>query len=84
MVAYAYMHDMGWGWSILMTLGWLALLGLFLGVVVAAVRDRRAPSARERLDHRFAAGEITLDDYERARTAMSRDNDQHARTGPPA
>src|SRR5215207_11577527 len=32
MLAYAYMHDMGWGWAVLMTLGWLALLALFLVV----------------------------------------------------
>jgi uncharacterized membrane protein len=84
MLAYAYMHDMGWGWTILMTLGWLALLGLFLTVVVAAVRDRRAPSAREVLDRRLAAGEITLDDYEQARTAMSPDSADRTPAGPPA
>lgn len=69
MLSYVYMHDMGWSWGILMTLGWLALLGLFVGVVVAAVRDRRSDSPREILDRRLAAGEIDLDTYQRARDA---------------
>jgi putative membrane protein len=71
MLAYVYMHDMGWGWGMLMTLGWLVLLGLFAGVLTAGVRDRRGPSPREILDRRLAAGEIDLDDYRRARDAMS-------------
>ncbi len=50
MLADFYMHDMGWGWGVLMTLGWLALLGLFVGVLIAAIRDRRSPSPRESLD----------------------------------
>jgi uncharacterized membrane protein len=82
MLGYVYMHDMGWGWGILMTLGWLALVALVVGVVLAAVRDRRGPSARELLDRRLAAGEIGLDDYERARAAMSRESAD--RSGPPA
>jgi uncharacterized membrane protein len=84
MLAYVYMHDMGWGWGILMTLGWLALLGLFLAVVVAAVRDHRAPSAREILDRRLAAGEINVDEYERASAAMSRDSADRTHAGPSA
>jgi uncharacterized membrane protein len=58
MLGYVYMLDMSWGWGILMMLGWLALLAIFLSVVLAAVRDRRAPSPREVLDRRLAAGEI--------------------------
>jgi uncharacterized membrane protein len=84
MLGYVYMHGMGWGWGILMTLVWLALLGLLLGVVLAAVRDRRAPSARDRLDHRLAAGEITVDDYERSRAAMASGGSDPSLTGPPA
>jgi putative membrane protein len=78
------MHDMGWGWGILMTLGWLALLGVFVVVLFAAVRDRRNTSAREILDRRLAAGEINLDDYERARVAMARDSSDRSPAGPPA
>lgn len=83
MLAYVYMHDMGWGWAILMTIAWLALLGLLVGVVLSAVRDRRDSSPREILDRRLAAGEIDLDEYERARVAMSREGTGGSPTGPP-
>jgi putative membrane protein len=71
MLAYAYMHNMGWGWGILMTLGWLALLGLFVGVLVTTLRDRRGESPREVLDRRLATGEIDIKTYRSARDAMS-------------
>jgi uncharacterized membrane protein len=83
MLAYMYSHNMGWGWGILMTLGWLILLALFLAVLVAALRDRKNPSAQERLDKRLASGEISVDEYERAGAAMSETNDSAA-SGPPA
>jgi uncharacterized membrane protein len=82
MLAYMYSHNMGWGWGILMTLGWLILLGLFLAVLVASLRDRKNPSARELLDQRLASGEITVDEYERAVAAMSQRDS--AAPGPPA
>jgi putative membrane protein len=84
MLAYVYMHDMGWGWGILMTLGWLALLGLFVRVLIAAVRDRRSPAPREILDRRLAAGEIDADEYRHAREAMSDGGTGRPPTRPPA
>jgi putative membrane protein len=84
MLASVYMHDMGWGWGILMTLGWLALLGLFVGVLMAAVRDRRSASPREILDRRLAAGEIDHDTYRRARDAISDGGTGRPPTSPPA
>jgi len=84
MLGYAYMHDMGWGWGILMTLGWLVLLGLFAGVPMAGVRDRRSPSPREILDRRLAAGDIDLDDYRRASDAMSDSGRERPPANPPA
>jgi uncharacterized membrane protein len=84
MLAYVYMHNMGWGWGILMTLGWLALLGLFVGVLLAALRDRRSPSAREILDRRLAGGEINPDEYRRARDAMSDGDTGRPPASPPA
>jgi len=83
MLGYVSMHDMGWGWAILMTIAWLVLLGLLVGVVLTAVRGRSSPSPREILDHRLAAGEIDLDEYERARAAMSREGTGGSPTGPP-
>jgi putative membrane protein len=83
MLGYVSMHDMGWGWAVLMTIAWLAILGLIVGVVLTAVRDRRSPSPREILDRRLAAGEIDLDEYERARAAMSREGTGGSPAGPP-
>jgi uncharacterized membrane protein len=83
MLAYLYYHHMGWGWAVLMTLGWLALLGLFVWVVTLAIRERRSPpSARELLDRRLAKGELSIEDYERARAAMSREGPGARTAGP--
>ena len=84
MLGYVSMHDMGWGWAVLMTIAWLAILGLIVGVVLTAVRDRRSPSPREILDRRLAAGELDLDEYERALAAMSREGTGGSPTGPPS
>jgi uncharacterized membrane protein len=83
-LAYMYNH-MGWGWGILMMLGWVILLGLFVMLLVSAMRDRgSSPSAREVLDKRLAAGEISIEEYDRARTAMSGDPGRRSAAGPPA
>lgn len=55
MGADVYYHQMGWGWGILMALGWVILLGLFAAVLVASLRDRKSPSAHELLDRRLAS-----------------------------
>ena len=83
MLGYVYMHDMGWGWAVLMTIAWVAILGILVGVILAAVRDRRSASPREILDRRLAAGEIGIDEYERARAAMSREGSGSSSAGPP-
>ena len=83
MLAYMYNH-MSWGWGILMTLGWVILLGLFVMLLVSAMRDRGGSSAREVLDRRLAAGEITIEEYERVRGAMSADAGRRPPAGPPA
>lgn len=66
---------MGWGggWMLLV---WLAFVGLLVWGVIALTRSRRdEPSSRETprqvLDRRFAAGEISEDEYERARRALA-------------
>jgi len=47
------------------------------------MRDRTSASPREILDRRLAAGEIDLDEYERARAAMSREGTGGSPTGTP-
>jgi uncharacterized membrane protein len=79
-----YSDHMGWGWGVLMTVGWLTLLGLFLALVLSALRERRSgASARELLDKRLASGEIGVEEYRQVRAAMSSEHGDSP-AGPPA
>jgi hypothetical protein len=40
MLAYFYMHDMGWGWGILMMIGSVAVWGLIIWGLIAIWRGR--------------------------------------------
>ena len=72
MLADFYMHDMSWGWGILMMIGWLAFWALIIWGAIAIWRDRTPDrSARETLDRRLAAGEISIEEYDRLRAALS-------------
>lgn len=77
-----YMHDIGWGWEILMVLAMIAFWGLVVYLVVGlASGDRSAkpptatspplpPSAVEILDRRLARGEVDLEEYRALRDAI--------------
>jgi putative membrane protein len=73
-----YMHDVGWGWWLLMSLGMVAFWALVLYGVMWLVRGDalgRSPtsapqSPHELLERRLAAGEITFDEYERVRRVL--------------
>jgi len=73
-LAYWQMHDMGAGGWVLMSLGWVLVVGLASWAVLSLIRrrsdDRRQATAREILDRRLAAGAISVEEYERLRTAM--------------
>ena len=78
MLAYFYMHDMSWGWGVLMGIAWLAIWVLIIGGAVSLWRDRRGDAPDDVLKQRLAKGEISLDEYERLRGAL------HGPTAPPA
>ena len=88
MLGYMYYDHMGWGWGVLMTLGWIILLGLFIALVMGALRDRTNAkrSAGELLDQRLASGDITVEEYELLRAAMNPSPPRPSRSdpGPPA
>ena len=74
-----YSHgDLGWpGWT-LMVLSMVAFWGLVIWGVLALTRsgsDRSAPAhsltPQQVLAHRFAAGEIDADSYQRARSVLA-------------
>ena len=77
-----YWHgELGWvGWTV-MVLSMVAFWGLVIWGVLALTRsgsDRRAPTQAltpdQVLAHRFAAGEIDADSYQRARSVLAGEN----------
>jgi len=73
-----HMHDVGWGWWLLMSVGMVAFWGLVVFAVVSLFRGAalgrsgqagtEAPGAL--LKRRLAAGEITIEEYERLRGVL--------------
>ena len=79
-----YWNHMDLGWGVLMTVGWIVLIALLIVVLVNATRDRQTMSARDLLDTRLAAGEISVEEYERARAAITSEAGSRPASGPPA
>jgi putative membrane protein len=79
--AYWHMHNMGAGGWVLMTLGWVLIVGLLIWALLSLVRrragDRHQATAPEILDRRLADGAISVEEYERLHHAM------HAKPGHP-
>jgi putative membrane protein len=73
------MHDVGWGWWLLMSVGMVAFWTLVIYGVFWLARNTgsQAPdegareSPEEVLKRRLAAGEISVDECERLRRAMA-------------
>ena len=72
------MHDGGGGWWVVMMLGMLLFWGLVIAGIVWIVRASAGPrpadgakSAREVLDERLAAGDLSVEEYERRRDLLS-------------
>jgi putative membrane protein len=68
-----YMHNFGWGWWLVMSLGMVAFWGLIIYAVVWLLRggSSQRPEAMgqqrpdEILKQRLAQGELSVDEYER-------------------
>ena len=74
------MHDVGWGWWLVSTMAmfvfWTAVIyGVFLLLRNAGGRpdgpQRPDESAEDVLKRRLAAGEITVEEYDRVRRTLS-------------
>lgn len=64
-------YSMGWfGWTVMV--GWwvLVVAGIVWLVRSVAARPGETGSARRVLDERFAAGELSIDEYETRRRAL--------------
>jgi putative membrane protein len=76
-----YMHDVGWGWWLLMSLGMVAFWGLIIYGVVWLLRGTSSgalggptPESPEQvLKRRLAAGEISVGEYERLQGVIDDD-----------
>ena len=79
-----YMHGAGWGWWILMSIGmvafWAGVIYLAVWLVRGAPWTRGEPPADtpngtplELLQHRLAAGEISVEEYDERRAALEPD-----------
>jgi putative membrane protein len=74
-----YMHDIGWGWWVLMSVGMVAFWGLVIWGIVTLVRGGTSnpePSQNEPerpleiLQRRLARGEIPVEEYEKLQDAL--------------
>lgn len=72
-----HMDDVGWGWWIVMSVGMVAFWGLLIYGIVSLARGgprSSEPAASEApitlLQRRMAAGEISVEEYERLRAAL--------------
>ena len=72
------MHDWGGGWWVVMLLGMLLFWGLVIAGIVWVVRTGAGSTsangqkgARDLLDERLAAGDISVEEYERRRDVLA-------------
>jgi len=73
------MHDAGWAWWVLSSIGMLAIWTLVLYGIYLLIRSAGGESSRadapeppqEILKRRLAAGEIGVDEYEHLRDALA-------------
>lgn len=72
------MHDGGGGWWVVMVLGFFLFWGLVIAGIAWAVRAGTGnrpmgagKGAKEVLDERLAAGEISVEEYERRRAVIA-------------
>ena len=87
-----HMHGAGWGWWLLMSLGFIALcvalvfliIWLVRGAQPSRSREPQEPPARasalEVLQRRLAAGEISVEQFEEIRTHID-DGRRHEAVG---
>jgi putative membrane protein len=75
-----YMHNFGWGWWVVMSIGMVAFWALVIWTIVWVIRgagldvQQRGPSRpedpKEILQRRLARGEISIEDYRRLVEAL--------------
>ena len=82
-----YMHDIGWGWWLVMSLGMVAFWALVIYGIVWMMRARQNPQqrdepspepSREILKRRLANGEISIEEYRQLLEALDGQPPRHS------
>jgi uncharacterized membrane protein len=74
-----HMNDLGWAWWLVTSVGMVAFWAFVIYAVVRLTRDTSPQALREQpreppdelLKRRLAAGEISVEEFERSRDAMA-------------
>lgn len=82
-----YMHNFGWGWWLLMSIGMVAFWAVVIYGIVWLARGGQNPRQRDEqppedpkaiLKRRLAQGEISLEEYRRLSDALSDESEHHS------
>jgi putative membrane protein len=82
-----YMHNFGWGWWLVMSIGMVAFWALVIYGIIWLVRggqnvqqrDEPSPeSPRQILKRRLAQGEISVEEYERVLETLDDQPSKHS------
>ncbi len=79
------MHDIGWGWWLVMSIGMVAFWGLVIYGIVLLVRGQPQPPRQEPpeerpediLKRRLARGDISPEQYRELQDALARPPEDH-------
>jgi putative membrane protein len=82
-----YMHNLGWGWWLLMSIGMIAFWGVVIYGAVWLLRggspqrpEQPPPEhSREILERRLVRGEISVEEYERLTATIERSSHERPR-----
>lgn len=69
---YGWMGGFGWFWMVLVWVGTLALVTWGVGRLFGSPQAPRSQTPLEILKGRFASGELSEEEYERARQTLAR------------
>lgn len=75
-----YMHGIGWGWWLVMSLGIVAFWGLVIYAIIVMIggpsRERAEPSGQspeQTLKSRLAQGELSIEEYRQLQATIRED-----------
>jgi putative membrane protein len=80
-----YMHGIGWGWWLVMSIGIVAFWGLVIYAIIVLIggpsRNGAEPSEQspeQTLKRRLAQGELSIDEYRQLKATLREDSPDKA------